>query len=148
MQHIRPARPEDAGRIAEILVFNNRVNFYPIFKSDEFSFGEVQVLPVATEYQREPALSSTYVYDDGVIRGMIRINQHEVEKLFVDTFFQGRGIGAKLLEYAIATHEVNFLWALEKNIRAISFYQLHGFRLTDDKKLEEGTTEYLVKLVR
>ena len=36
--HIRRAERKDASRIAEILVFGNRVNFYPIFKEDEYSF--------------------------------------------------------------------------------------------------------------
>ena len=40
------------------------------------------------------------------------------------------------------------LWALEKNPRAIAFYQRHGFRVTEERRLEEGTEEYLVRLVR
>ena len=44
--------------------------------------------------------------------------------------------------------DISFLWALEKNIRAIKFYQRHGFSLTNEKKYEEGTDEYLVKLIR
>ena len=37
---------------------------------------------------------------------------------------------------------------IRKNIRAISFYQRHDFHLTGQKKFEEDTTEYLVKLER
>ena len=36
--------------------------------------------------------------------------------------------------------------AIEKNVDAIRFYERHGFYVTDHKKFEEGTTEYLVKL--
>ncbi len=32
---IRKARANDLSRIAEIYVFNNRVNFYTIFKEEE-----------------------------------------------------------------------------------------------------------------
>ena len=59
-----------------------------------------------------------------------------------------KGIGAALLEYAIRELHVTRLWALEKNERAIAFYQRHGFQVTDERKLEEGTEEYLVRLVR
>ena len=30
----------------------------------------------------------------------------------------------------------------------IRFYERHGFHVTEEKELEEGTTEYLLKLVR
>jgi len=42
----------------------------------------------------------------------------------------------------------DFLWVLEKNTDAIRFYQRHGFALTEEKQYEEGTTEYIVKMVR
>ena len=68
--------------------------------------------------------------------------------MYVDTFFQGRGIGAELMEYAMKKLSADHLWALEKNNRAVSFYQRHGFHLTGRKKFEEDTTEYLVELKR
>ena len=33
-----------------------------------------------------------------------------------------------------------------ENARAISFYERSGFRLTQDKKFEEGTTAFLVRM--
>jgi len=33
-------------------------------------------------------------------------------------------------------------------VKAIRFYERHGFHVTEEKKLEEGTTEYLVRLER
>lgn len=147
--YIRQANEQDASRIAEIFVFNNRVNFYPIFRDDEYSFGELQVVSVADKYRKDKAfLENTYVYDNGVVRGFIRIEDGEIKKLFVDTFFQSRGIGGKLIEYAIKEYNVTSLWALEKNVKAIKFYQNHGFQLTGEKVFEEGTTEYLVKMER
>lgn len=38
--------------------------------------------------------------------------------------------------------------ALEKNTRAIAFYQKHGFHRIGHRTLEEGTTEYLVRMER
>ena len=34
------------------------------------------------------------------------------------------------------------------NEKAIAFYQRHGFRMTEERKFEEGTTEYLVRMER
>ena len=47
---IRRARTDDLNRIAEIEVFNYRLQFYPIFLDDEFYFGELQVPNVAKRY--------------------------------------------------------------------------------------------------
>ena len=144
---IRKAEPKDAGRIAEILVFNNRINFWPIFQCDEYAFGELQVLTAAEEYRNPEVLDHTYVYDDGIIRGMVRFEGEEIQKLYVDHFFQSRGIGAALLEFAVE-HGGRWLWTLEKNVRGIAFYQRHGFRLTDEWVYEEGTTERLIRMER
>ena len=57
-------------------------------------------------------------------------------------------IGSALLEYAINEHDVKRLWALEKNKKAIAFYEKHGFKVSEEKKPEEGTDEYLVLLTR
>lgn len=149
MSKIRQARMEDIARLAEIEVFNYRLNFYPIIKSDWFFFDELRVPNLMEQYSQEKDLvNNSYVYDDGVIKGFIRLEGKQVKKLFVEPALQGNAIGAELLEYAIQNHQVTYLWALEKNEKAIAFYKRHGFRVTDDKMLEEGTTEYLVRLER
>ena len=100
-QWIRPARETDAGRIAEMIVINYRVNFYPFFRNDAYYFGELNVLDMAKTYvQGSAELRNSYVYDDGVVKGMIRISGAEVEKLFVEPQFQSQGIGAALLRFA------------------------------------------------
>lgn len=43
MSHIRPAAEADLCRITEIEIFNYRLNFYPIFRADDFYFGDLQV---------------------------------------------------------------------------------------------------------
>ena len=149
MEHIRKATPQDISRIAEILVFVKRINFRPIFQNDAYSFGELQVLTVAKEYQEHPEiLEDIWVYDDAFVKGLIHVEGKEVKKLYVDSFFESQGIGGKLLEFAIAQFDVQFLWALEKNTRALSFYEQHGFVHMGEWEYEEGTPERLLKLVR
>ena len=149
MKYIRAAAAEDAGRIAEIEIFNYRLYFYPIFQSDAFYFDELQVLPAAKALAEDAdTLARTYVYDDGTVKGFIRLQGDEVEKLFVEPVLQGHHIGEKLLAFAVQEHGAAWLWALEKNTRAIRFYERHGFRRTDIKKTEDDTTEYLVRMER
>lgn len=145
-EHIRQATPADAPRIAEIEVFNYRLNFYPIFRNDEFYFDELQVRKETEKFADLEILQSAYVYDDGAVKGFIVIDGCEVWKLFVEPVLQGQSIGAELLEYAKEKHNANSLWALEKNTRAIRFYEKHGFCATEEKIYEEGTTEYLIRM--
>ncbi|MFR5854503.1 MAG: GNAT family N-acetyltransferase [Lachnospiraceae bacterium] len=117
---IRPAIPEDASRIAEILVFSKRTNYRSIFHNDAYSFGELQVLPLALELQRDTALLSEYwVYDDEFVKGLVRISGEEIVQCYVDVFFVGQGIGGALLDFACEQRGAWFLWVLEK-IRARS----------------------------
>ena len=145
---IRKATEEDASRIAEILVFVKRMKFRPIFQDDVYSFVELQVLPVAKKYIEAGIIDNMFVYDDGIVKGLIHIEEKEIVELYVDCFFQNQGIGSALIEYAKAQFPITFLWVIEKNTAAIRFYEAHGFRLTGTKKPEEGTTEYLVKMER
>ena len=143
---IRKAEKKDLSRIAEIQIFNYRLYFYPIFQSDEYYFAELQVPSLMHNYENE--LDSLYVYDDGVVKGFIKIEGTYIARLFVEPVLQNASIGTRLLEYAVNEHEADHLWALERNVKAIRFYERNGFNVTGEKKLEEGTTEYLVLLRR
>ncbi len=149
MDYIRKAVIQDASRIAEILIFTKRMNYRKIFQDDKVSFGEMQVYPLAKDYINNPEkMKNIWVYDDEFVKGMIHIEGKKLVELYVDCFFQNEGIGAKLIEFAIHMFDVRDLFVLEKNIRAIHFYQRHGFSLTQERRLEEGTAEYIVKMER
>ena len=143
---IRAVRKDDLCRLAEIIVFNNRINYYPIFQDIEYSFGEYNVLSVMEMFEKDKIFtSSTSVYEDRVIKGFITVNDGEIRKLYVDSFFQNQQIGQTLLD---AFPDAFHVWALQKNTRAISFYQRNGFIPDGKTVLEEGTDEYLIHLVR
>ena len=154
---IRKAKEQDISRIAEILVFVKRMKYRDIFHNDEFSFGELQVLTVAKQYMEccesndsdsRPIriLDNIGVYDDGIVKGLIHVEGSEVVELYVDYFFWAQGVGSKLLEFAKEKFGVSFLWALEKNTDAIRFYEAHGFHDSGERKPEEDTAEYLIKM--
>ena len=146
---IRQATIADASRIAEILIFTKRVNYRKIFCNDKVSFGEMQVYPLAQSYiDNSDKLDGIWVYDDEFVKGMIHIDGNQILELYVDTFFENCGIGSKLVKFSIRQMNCDFLWVLEKNIKAIRFYQRHGFRITEEKQYEEGTNEYIVKMKR
>ena len=146
---IRQAVKNDASRIAEILIFTKRMNYRRIFHNDLVSFGEMQVYPLAKDYIDNPdKLKGIWVYDDGIVKGMVHIQENRIEELYVDSFFENQGIGTELMEFAIERMGCNSLWVLEKNTKAIHFYKKHGFLFTGERRLQEGTTEFLLEMGR
>lgn len=145
---IRKAEPKDISRIAEILVFTKRMKYRSIFHNDEYSFNGLQVVKVADEFKDPEHLDKVWVYDDGIVKGMIHLEGKEIAELYVDYFFWKEGIGSKLIEFAKEKFDVKSVWTLEKNGDAIRFYEAHGFKLNGKRQLEEGTPEYIVMLER
>ena len=136
---IRKAEPKDISRIAEILVFSKRMKYRSIFHNDDYSFNELQVVKVANEFNDPELLNKVWVYDDGIVKGMMHLEGKEISELYVDYFFWNQGIGAQLIEFAKEKYDSRFLWTLEKNKEAIHFYKAHGFNLNEKRQLEEGT---------
>ena len=102
---------------------------------------------MAKEYIENPdALKNIWVYEDEFVKGIVHIEDKEILELYVDSFFQNQGFGSELLEFAVGQMGCQYLWVLEKNARAIKFYKEHGFQVSDERELVEGTKEYVVKL--
>lgn len=146
---IRKAEKRDLSRIVEIFVFNNRINYFPIFKDAGYSFGTIQVVSVIDNYSgKKDTFTIVCGEDNSIIKGFIEIRKTEIVKLYVEPLFQNCGTGSALVEFALQNFQADFLWALEKNARAISFYSRHGFFPTGARKHEESTTEYIIELRR
>ena len=96
--NIRKAQEKDLSRIAEITVFVKRIQYRPIFQDDNYSFNKMQVITEAEKYAEQ--LDDIWVYDDGIVKGMIHIEDKEIVELYVDHFFQDQYIGSKLIEFA------------------------------------------------
>ena len=79
---IRKATEEDLSRIAEIFVFNNRINYFPIFKQEEYSFGELQVVSMIDHYfGKGEVLENLYVADEcGIVKGFMENGEKELEE--------------------------------------------------------------------
>ena len=120
-----------------ILVFCYRLNFYPIFRDDDFYFRELTVPNAAQRLADDGFPENTLVYDDGAVKGFVTLDGEEIRKLFVEPCLWNGGIGSLLLEAAVS-----------QGAGAIRFYERHGFVLTGRRKPEEDTDEMLAEMVR
>lgn len=146
---LRKAGNMDISRIAEILIFTKRTTYRPIFKNDNVSFNEMQVLKEIEKLSQPSALDNIYVYDDGIVKAMVKIEdvgeKTKVSEFFVDPFFQGEGIGTKILNNVIEKSKEVFLYVLDKNEKAIRFYVKMGFKYTGEKEEFLNSGFYMLK---
>lgn len=146
---LRKAGNRDISRIAEILIFTKRTTYRPIFKNDNVSFNEMQVLNEIEKLSQPSALDNIYVYDDGIVKAMVKIEdigeKTKVSEFFVDPFFQREGIGTKILNTVIEKSKEVFLYVLDKNERAIKFYVKMGFKYTGEKEEFLNSGFYMLK---
>lgn len=146
---LRKAGNMDISRIAEILIFTKRTTYRLIFKNDNVSFNEMQVLKEIEKLSQPSALDNIYVYDDGIVKATVKIEdigeKTKVSEFFVDPFFQGEGIGTKILNTVIEKSKEVFLYVLDKNERAIRFYVKMGFKYTGEKEEFLNSGFYMLK---
>lgn len=145
----RKAGNMDISRIAEILIFTKRTTYRPIFKNDNVSFNEMQVLKEIEKLSQPSALDNIYVYDDGIVKATVKIEdigeKTKISEFFVDPFFQREGIGTKILNTVIEKSKEVFLYVLDKNERAIRFYVKMGFKYTGEKEEFLNSGFYMLK---
>jgi ribosomal protein S18 acetylase RimI-like enzyme len=78
---------------------------------------------------------------EGLVVGYAALGPGELEQLYVRPGYQGRGVGRLLLDQAKALEPQGLaLWVFQRNTRARTFYEGHGFQLisfTDGSRNEE-----------
>ena len=116
----------------------------------------MSVLDLALSYRDDPKLrEDVFVYDDGIIRGMISIDRNfsidewRLKELYVDPFFQRQGIGTTLMQEFLTCASSSgsrrvSLWVLEANQAARSFYESFGWRPSGQRRPEPGTDQFLL----
>lgn len=71
-----------------------------------------------------------YIYkEDNNIQGFIGVSDEEIEMLFVDNVYRGKGIGNSLTRFAIEHLNVHYVTVNEDNHQAEGFYRHWGFEV-------------------
>jgi hypothetical protein len=136
----------------DILVSISKSTFYESFQhlNDPIHFDAYCAAAFTPEQLlselNNPDSEFYFAYDGNTLSGYIKLNYNqaqnefkgkdslEVERIYVSAELQGKLIGQKLLNFAVARaieKALSFIWlgVWEHNPAAIRFYQRHGFEL-------------------
>jgi len=124
MIKLRPSRPEDGDRVVAIWAAAVDATHDFLTPEDRAAIGrEVEAfLPTA------PLMLA--VDDRDRPLGFMLIADGRMEALFIDPEHRGAGIGAILIDYALAVHPILSTDVNEQNIQAVGFYEHMGFERT------------------
>ncbi len=138
---IRHARPDEVEAVVRLhhLVRATSMPYLPVLHTvqegivffAETVFRECDVLLA----ERESAIVGYLAYRDGWL-----------DHLYIHPEYQGKGLGAALIERAMDAKDALHLWVFQRNARAIKFYERLGFRLlrtTDGRDNEEHEPDAL-----
>ncbi len=89
-----------------------------------------------------PAVHLVSAKLDGQTVGFSGVADGNLEMLFVDDAFRGRGVGGRLLAHAIAERGVRRVDVNEQNTQAVAFYDHAGFRVRDRSETDEAGRPY------
>ena len=96
-------------------------------------------------------MSETFVYEDEEdIKGFISIINNEfIGALFVDTSYQGGGIGKQLINYVIYRYKKLNLAVYKENKKSVKFYLDRGFKIIQEQVNEDsGYEEYIMEDIK
>lgn len=73
----------------------------------------------------------------GIIQAFMGVYDNKIEMLFVSDDSRGKGIGKKLIEYAVDILKVKYVDVNEQNIQGVGFYRHMGFDTFERSELDE-----------
>jgi len=124
MIKLRPSRPEDGPRVVEIWAAAVDATHDFLTPEDRAAIGrEVETFL--------PSAQLTLAVDDrDRAIGFMLIDGGHMEALFIDPEHRGAGVGAILIDYALAVHPLLTTDVNAQNDQAVGFYEHMGFERT------------------
>jgi putative acetyltransferase len=124
MIKLRPSRPEDGSRVVEIWAAAVDATHDFLTPQDRAEIGR----EVAAFLPSAPLTLAVDDRDRAI--GFMLIDNGHMEALFIDPEHRGAGVGAILIDYALAVHPLLTTDVNEQNAQAVGFYEHMGFTRT------------------
>ncbi|GAA0735139.1 GNAT family N-acetyltransferase [Clostridium oceanicum] len=76
--------------------------------------------------------------EKGIIKAFMGVENDKIEMLFIDGNKRGKGIGKKLISYAVEVLNIKYVDVNEQNMQAVGFYKHMGFDAFKRSELDDG----------
>jgi len=130
MVAIRPSRPEEGYRV--LAIWRAAVDATHDFLSPE-DRADIHA-EVAAFLPEVPVLVATDQWDRPI--GFMLLDGTQMEALFIDPPWRGRGVGRALVEHGLALHPALTTDVNEQNGQAVGFYERMGFVRTGRSEVD------------
>lgn len=127
---IQKAEKEDYSRLS--IIWESAVKAtHDFLKEEDFLFYQSRI----TTYFDFVEL---YLFRDenGIVKGFVGVSDDKVEMLFVANEYRSRGIGKKLLNFAVESLKCTKVDVNAQNTQAVVFYENFGFVETEYSELD------------
>ena len=124
MIKLRPSRPEDGDRVVQIWAAAVDATHDFLTPQDRAAIGR----EVAAFLPSAPLTLAVDDRDRAI--GFMLIDNGHMEALFIAPEHRGAGVGAILIDYALAVHPLLTTDVNEQNAQAVGFYEHMGFERT------------------
>ena len=74
--------------------------------------------------------------------GFLGLAELKIEMLFLDPAYIGKGLGYKLMDYAVNTLKANAVDVNEQNTKATDFYEKYGFEVYERTAKDDQGRDY------
>jgi putative acetyltransferase len=135
--NITPIPPAEYDRAAELWEASVRATHDFVTEADLEVFRPL----VRASFGEIPQLAGLRA-DDGLLIGFIGVAEGNVEMLFLDPAYLGRGGGSLLLAHAFEVFGATSVDVNEQNPQALGFYLHHGFRLVSRSETDTMNKPY------
>lgn len=135
---------EIEDRTAELIdnllkIWEDSVRATHLFLSDEELKKIKKYVPLAL---REISHLVIVEDEDNIPIAFMGVEERKIEMLFIQNKDRGKGIGKKLLNYAIENFGINEVSVNEQNLQALYFYYHMGFQTYKRAELDEQGNPY------
>jgi putative acetyltransferase len=134
---ITDVRPDEYDRAAELWEASVRATHDFVTEADLDVFRPL----VRASFGAIPHLAGLRS-DDGLLIGFIGVADGNVDALFLDPAYRGRGGGSLLLDHARTHFAATSVDVNEQNPQAVGFYLHHGFRIVSRSPTDSTNKPY------
>ncbi|MCR6720961.1 MAG: GNAT family N-acetyltransferase [Chitinophagaceae bacterium] len=102
-------------------------------------FAEIKKLVATIDFS---AFQVYCLMEENIVLGFVGVANQKIEMLFLDPASMGKGLGKKLLHFAIEALKADKLDVNEQNNKALSFYLKNGFQIIERTEKDDQGRDY------